>query len=963
MAFGTKNDEPSGEKRGLTISGIPRPHLTMQGKAKSEAREGAGGVADSGLASDEKSGRSKKKGWCGILTGGDRFFNFTCAIAMLVILASLTFMQLGFIGIGNDGNYLAYIMTPLAFVAAGALLFGAGRGMLFGLAAGIILFIHASIQPLDVYERFLVGPMNSIVLLGFCGLCTGLLFKIALRNDPKGLRRILYIAICCFISAIVEQACFLINGVIDLFISVAAGDYVMFGGLSDASDGAQSSQLWGILGSLGKSLGQLPFNFLLMLGACIFALWVANERKKPAESRALHTVFQTWLLVVVITAHMATSAFSFVINTEASKKSAFESMRGEIEYLIGQLQERSNNEEIIIGFLDEAINAGYVPSDTMRKKFEGLTGIDTIIGGYEKEADGTIVIYAGDGVYATDDDRYPEGSSMTEDFGSRAKELMASLSESGKAQELLYDRDSVTIRRTGAGADDIEMTVSDEFSTQISYMMAGQWEGFTVMIEKPSSMVFSNRALTMTLSSLSVLVLLGAVYLLVAGLLKRVVTDQMDKMNDGLGNITGGNLEQRVDVRSSREFVALSDGINTTVDALKGWIIEAETRMATELATAKAIQESNLPRTFPPFPEIDRFDIFASMNPAKEVGGDFFDFFLIDDHTLGFLIADVSGKGIPGALFMMAAKGELELHMQTGMSIEQAIAGTNARLCANNDADMFVTVWAATLDYRTGELTYVNAGHNPPLLRHNGRWEWLKKKGGLFLGTFPTAKYRSNKLTLEEGDEIMLYTDGVNEAFSANGEEYGNDRLESFLQNHADEHPRMLVEDLRADVAKWAEGAEQSDDITMVCLEYGVAPEVSGTATYVATLDNLGAMMKPIQTELSERLCPIDVQHKIEIALEEMLVNVCRYAYADAEEPGKVQVSYVYNGNPSSIAIELRDWGVPFDPMTRKDPTKPANIQEAKIGGLGIFMTKKSVDDMSYLRDGDSNVVAFSKSW
>jgi sigma-B regulation protein RsbU (phosphoserine phosphatase) len=212
------------------------------------------------------------------------------------------------------------------------------------------------------------------------------------------------------------------------------------------------------------------------------------------------------------------------------------------------------------------------------------------------------------------------------------------------------------------------------------------------------------------------------------------------------------------------------------------------------------------------------------MNAAREVGGDFYDFFEVDDTRVGFLIADVSGKGIPGALFMMAAKNEIENRMLSGMGLAEAVSTANVHLCANNEAGMFVTLWAATFDWTKGELTYVNAGHNFPLLRHGrgGNWEWLKKKCGLFLGTFEIAKYRQETIDLQPGDELILYTDGVNEAFSVNEEEYGNDRLEAFLAAHNDMRHDELVKALRDDVAAWAEGAEQSDDITILVMEYGV---------------------------------------------------------------------------------------------------------------------------------------------
>ena len=457
----------------------------------------------------------------------------------------------------------------------------------------------------------------------------------------------------------------------------------------------------------------------------------------------------------------------------------------------------------------------------------------------------------------------------------------------------------------------------------------------------------------------------AGVFALATNLLDSVVVDGFKRTNAGLKRITSGELNERIDEHQTVEFDSLSDGINATVDALKGWINEAETRMERELSTAKAIQESALPRTFPPFPEIDAFDIYASMNAAKEVGGDFYDFFLVDERTLGFLIADVSGKGVPASLFMMTAKTQIENYMCAGMSLRDAIKTANYHLCIGNDAGMFVTVWAATLDYNTGELTYVNAGHNFPLLRHNGQWEWLKKKCGLFLGTFEMAKYRQETITLAPGDELILYTDGVNEAFNVNEEEYGNERLEDFLASHTNMRPRALVNALRADVAKWSEGAEQYDDITMLCLEYGVAPEVSATITVTAEREQLNQVRRFINTELGGRLCPIGIQNKIDIALEELFVNVCNYAYANQTEPGSVEISYVYTPNPSSLTVQIVDTGIPFDPIAYDEHNRydVRTADEIKVGGLGILMTRKSVDDFSYLRDGNKNVVVFKKSW
>ena len=298
------------------------------------------------------------------------------------------------------------------------------------------------------------------------------------------------------------------------------------------------------------------------------------------------------------------------------------------------------------------------------------------------------------------------------------------------------------------------------------------------------------------------------------------------------------------------------------------------------------------------------------------------------------------------------------------MPVDEAIATANAHLCAGNDAGMFVTVWAATLDWKTGELTYVNAGHNPPLLRHDGAWQWLTAKGGLFLGTFETAKYRSSALTLIEGDELLLYTDGVNEAFSADEEEFGNERLEALLAEHVSDHPRALVRTVRSQLARWADGAEQSDDITMLSLEFGVAPEVTGSITLPAEVSELERVLGFLHAELGRRLCPITVQNKLDVAFEELFVNVCRYAYVGQDESGEVRVSYVYNANPSAITVEIADHGVPFDPLAADDPSPwPDDVADARIGGLGIFMVRQMVDDLSYVRDDGWNITAFRKSW
>ena len=555
------------------------------------------------------------------------------------------------------------------------------------------------------------------------------------------------------------------------------------------------------------------------------------------------------------------------------------------------------------------------------------------VGSQHVGSDGFIMVYAADGTMLST--RYD--APLGDDGADRIWEAMQSM-PAGKVGSIDLPREKYYYLYEKANSLRIValMPVSEaELSSNVSVLVAAFME-------------------ELVLASLFV-----AIYLLV----RRTVVVGVKQTNDTLTLITAGDLDERVDVRDSAEFDALSDGINATVGSLKDAIAAEAARINTDLATARAIQEGALPRTFPPFPEIPAFDVYAIMDAAREVGGDFYDIFLVGEHTVCILVADVSGKGIPASLFMMAAKAQISNNVAAGMELAEALMTANWHLCQGNEAGMFVTVWAALLDYETGELTYVNAGHNPPLLRHDGTWEWLRKKGGLFMGAFDTAKYRSATITLEAGDLLFLYTDGVNEAFSAADEQYGDDRLEAFLTTHADYHPHELTDALRADLARWATGAEQSDDITMLALEFGVPPEARGSLTVPATIDHLDDVYQLIHGELAHRWCPISVQHQIDIALEELYVNVCHYAYADAGELGDCRVEYIYNTDPSSITISLTDWGAPFDPLDHDDPAAPATIADAKIGGLGIFMVKRLTDDLSYIRDEDSNVVAFRKSW
>ena len=244
-------------------------------------------------------------------------------------------------------------------------------------------------------------------------------------------------------------------------------------------------------------------------------------------------------------------------------------------------------------------------------------------------------------------------------------------------------------------------------------------------------------------------------------------------------------------------------------------------RIGTELNVATQIQADMLPRIFPPFPERDEFDIYATMTPAREVGGDFYDFFLVDQDHLAVVIADVSGKGVPAALFMVIVKTLIKNHTQTGMAPDQVFETVNRQLCENNEAGMFVTAFLGVLEISTGRFTYVNAGHNPPLAALGGRpYDWLPSKRGFVLAGLEGVRYQQQGIVLCPGDSIFCYTDGVTESLDPADALYSEARLRAFFRGR-DLEGRPLAEQLdllRRDIAAFAAGAEQADDITMLLL-------------------------------------------------------------------------------------------------------------------------------------------------
>ncbi len=333
----------------------------------------------------------------------------------------------------------------------------------------------------------------------------------------------------------------------------------------------------------------------------------------------------------------------------------------------------------------------------------------------------------------------------------------------------------------------------------------------------PEEEMYLSRNSVLRILVIANLVLFGVIFLLVSCLLQKVVIKGIYSVNSSLREITNGNLEEKIAVSTTSEFQALSRGINTTVEALKKSIENEAKRIDAELEMGRTIQNSVLPVDFP---DQECYRLAAGMYAAREVGGDFYDFFPIDDRHIAVLIADVSGKGITAALYMMNSKALLKELIQSGMDPAEAFDQANRELCRNNKAHMFLSAFLGVLDLSTGILTCVSAGHNPPLLKHaHGNWEFLRVKHSIVLGVTTKKTYTGVSIELQPGDRLFLYTDGVTEAKNSNNELFGDARLREALDSMRGT-PSELINELKTTLERFAAGEPQSDDITMLILDY-----------------------------------------------------------------------------------------------------------------------------------------------
>ena len=377
-------------------------------------------------------------------------------------------------------------------------------------------------------------------------------------------------------------------------------------------------------------------------------------------------------------------------------------------------------------------------------------------------------------------------------------------------------------------------------------------------------------------------------------------------------------------------------------------------RAAKELKLAKDIQLAALPNVFPPFPDETRFDIWASMETAKEVGGDFYDFYFTGQDRVLFMVADVSGKGVPAAMFMMRAKALIKSIAQTGKPLVHVFDEANDALCDGNSSNTFVTVWAGEINTRTGHVTYVNAGHNPPILLRGGKAEYLKSRPSLVLGAMSGIRYRVNELQLEPNDAIYLYTDGIVEQPDASGNLYGEDRLLGTFSGSSHRRDAALAAVI-ADVRRHAAGVEQADDCTQLVIRYRGEPE-SVSHEYAPTMEGVAKATADLDAALEP--VPESCKNQLMVAADEIFANIVRHSGATVWT-----MTVERTRHPDGVRLIITDDGKPFDPLSHRDPDTTLCAEDREIGGLGIFIVKKTMSPVTYRRRNGKNILTIGKDY
>ena len=775
----------------------------------------------------------------------------------------------------------------------------------------------------------------------------------------------------------------------------------------------------------GATVPMIVGNAVAVGCAIVIVSLLSHERfKLKKDNEKISSTFQRWLLACIVIAYLVTSSFTYILQNGMVKVETQEIFTTAINDVETDIKEKSDAALLAIArnvkaayeadpavSLDELANAfgiveiNVVNSDGIIRQSTETDSIDYDMKSKEQSKEFVDTLRTQDSFVQKYSPRGKDGSVWrkyaainladggfiqvgydAEQFHQMLDEFVVDVTKNrhvgtggfiavlDETLSLVIDDDYAGVHISTIGIKPPEEMLAGNTATALYYadVVDGKTElserymyvfkfveGYCILAALPETEATFMRDASLYTSIFMQVIIFATLFVFIYILIKRVIINNLQKINDTLGRITKGDLNVTVDVRSNREFSSLSDDINSTVSTLKRYIAEAAARIDKELEYAKQIQLSALPTNFP---SNENFGICAQMIAAKEVGGDFYDFYKLNDTTVAFLAADVSGKGIPAAMFMMTAKTIIKDLAESGLPVNEIFTKANEKLCENNESGMFVTAWMGILDLTTGRMQFANAGHNPPLLkRADGAFEYLKTRAGFVLAGMEGIRYRAGELTLNPGDRLFLYTDGVPEATNSENQLYGEDRLLSFMNQNFAVGATELLPALKANIDEFVGDAPQFDDITMLMLDYRsyVGGEHMTTKTFMAKTEALSDILGFVDEMLEIYACPMKIQTAVCVAIEEVFVNVARYAYEGGE--GEVSLGIGFDPNTHVVTFRMADGGVPFDPLKKPDPDITLSADEREIGGLGIFITKKTMDTVEYAYENGQNILTMTK--
>ena len=419
------------------------------------------------------------------------------------------------------------------------------------------------------------------------------------------------------------------------------------------------------------------------------------------------------------------------------------------------------------------------------------------------------------------------------------------------------------------------------------------------------------------------------------------------------------------DLKKNDEIGELGQSVNQLINQLntaRQSLKSRQRQLDSELNIAKDIQMSMIPLTFPPYPNRAEFDLFAKIFPALQVGGDFYDFYFLDQDHLCFVIGDVSGKGVPAALLMAVCRTLLKARAQDDMSPASIITHINDEISKENPNCMFITIFLATLNINTGRLTYTNAGHNPTLLRTKDREvRFLENIHGPAVGAMEGFAYESSSLDLKTGESLILYTDGITEAHNPNNEMYSEERFINFIKNHDFSSAEKVLEDLFTEVKNFEQDRPPFDDTTALCLKFlkgSMTAQYTQSITIPNKLEEINTIISQFEVFSQKYEVPTPIAMKINLVLDDVLSNIVQYAYPDGGEHEIICEFHIYSDH---ILINISDDGLPFNPLLITPPDTNLALEDRIIGGLGIHLVKSIMDDCHYRRKINQNILTLTK--